>query len=187
MTTPEQSATESLFKPMGELKKMPARALRAYARDVLEVDVDKEPGWEAETENRFPMLLNIAELHETKEVPGHAGGMGVVEDEDVRVVGHADAAEDVTKPHMTSEGAVWSGKRITIEIAEEENGSAYVTVGLDGRLFMIERGVDVSVPAELLSVLDDARITKHLFDKAGDFTGSREVPRFPYQVKGVAA
>lgn len=73
----------------------------------------------------------------------------------------------------------FSGKRetITLAAARDENEQDFVFVSINSVGFQIPRGKPVSVPVEVLNVLDDAVQT--VYDKAGQ---PRQVPRHAYQV-----
>lgn len=77
---------------------------------------------------------------------------------------------------------------ITIEEGHENHDAPDVFVGVNGRSYLIQRGMRVEVPKEVLEVLDHAVIDKHIpvKDQQGmpNGTETRASRRFPYQNHG---
>ncbi len=79
-----------------------------------------------------------------------------------------------------------SRKMYTIFVDEEENQPNFITVGVNGKVFQIMRGVDVDVPEEVIEVLKNAIATR-LVQTTHPVTGlieSREQSfnRVPYRI-----
>lgn len=74
--------------------------------------------------------------------------------------------------------------KIVIPSGSGAGGSDDVFVGANGRQFLIKRDVEVEVPAEVIDGLNNATMTEYITDENGRMIAERQVPRFPYQVKG---
>mgnify|MGYP000265330221 CR=1 FL=1 len=76
-------------------------------------------------------------------------------------------------------------KQVTIIISRDKDDKQPVAVGVNGRVFRMKRGVEVTVPVEVLSVLDDAiQVTMELVeDEHGiEQMVASEVPAYNYRV-----
>lgn len=77
-----------------------------------------------------------------------------------------------------------SGKKrtITIHTSEADGGHEAVPIGLNGYMYQVPRGMPVEVPAELVSILENAKVTTfHPGPKAGEFV-ERTSNRFAFSV-----
>jgi hypothetical protein len=78
-----------------------------------------------------------------------------------------------------------SGKKktITIHTSEAEGGHEAVPIGLNGYMYQVPRGMPVEVPEELVSILENAKVTTFHPNpsKAGEFI-ERTNNRFAFSV-----
>jgi|GEM_PF-2238750 len=77
-----------------------------------------------------------------------------------------------------------SGDRldVTLHQGEGEAGSQAVFIGLNGQGFNMPRGIRVSVPAEVVHILENAEQT--VYDTTKGKTVERQIKRFSYTVHG---
>lgn len=56
-----------------------------------------------------------------------------------------------------------SGKKktITIHVSDAENGQEAVPIGLNGYMYQVPRGIPVEVPAELVNILENAKVSTY--------------------------
>lgn len=99
-----------------------------------------------------------------------------------------DAPKHVEPPaavvlHGADEGDRLSGKRVelTIHPGEGENGRDPVYVGLNGTGYQIPRGIPVSVPVELVEILENAKPI--VYESMAGATRAREVNRFSFNTR----
>ena len=71
---------------------------------------------------------------------------------------------------------------IMIPSSSDFDGKEDVFVNANGRRFLLQRDVEVSVPAVVVNALRDAVKVEHQTDAAGRITGSRQVARYPFQM-----
>ena len=76
--------------------------------------------------------------------------------------------------------------RILIPAGRSKHEQCPVAVGVNGRAYLIERGVEVDVPESVLHVLNLAVEQAPVMD-GERVVGFRSVPRYPVQVLGHAA
>jgi hypothetical protein len=96
----------------------------------------------------------------------------------------AKAAKQAKKEGVSSEQIMADKERITI-IIEEQDGDENqgdVFVGLNGRSFLIQRGVPVSVPIGVLDILKNSIQTKLLQDIETREKRYKDVPRFNIRI-----
>ena len=74
--------------------------------------------------------------------------------------------------------------KIVIPSQSGGGGSDDVFLAPNGREVLIRRDTEVEVGQDVIEALNNAVITEYPVDAEGRFTGERQVPRFPYQVKG---
>lgn len=81
-----------------------------------------------------------------------------------------------------------SGKKVIIHIHDdgEEGESRPVPVGVNGRLMLIPRGEDVTIPIEYKEVLDHAKKSIPIRNRDNHITGWRDVHQYGYNVVGYA-
>lgn len=72
------------------------------------------------------------------------------------------------------------GQRISIILSESESDRRPVVVGVNGKNYVMKRGVPVSVPMAVIEVLNNA--CNEVFDS--EMKVSQQVMRFPYRVVG---
>ena len=80
-------------------------------------------------------------------------------------------------------------KRFRLVIEEEENALNYVPVGVNGIIYQIMRGVEVTVPKAVLDVLEQAKASRVAQERQQDGTIKTYVKsfnRYPYRVLGEA-
>lgn len=77
-----------------------------------------------------------------------------------------------------------SGKKktITIHVSDAENGQEPVFVGLNGYGYQIPRGTPVEVPAELVSILENAKTSTFHPNRATGELEERVHNRFAFSV-----
>ncbi len=80
-----------------------------------------------------------------------------------------------------------SGRNIIVTFHEQDGdlGKLPVDVGLNGFAYKIPRGIEVTIPEEVLGVIKDAK--QEIFEANGTSVVKRERPRFAYTVHGPAA
>lgn len=100
--------------------------------------------------------------------------------------------EDEPAPKATKAVAAGevSGKKIKIMIPNQETpgssmGKEAVPVGVNGKVYLIKRGIEVSVPEEVVAVLRNAN--KIQFDRGpnGEPINPTEVPTYPFSILSV--
>jgi len=69
-------------------------------------------------------------------------------------------------------------KRINIIISEDDKDAQPVQVGVNGRMFVIKRGIKVAVPVSVVEVLEHAIKTVY---PTGDLSNPRDVLQYPFQ------
>lgn len=69
--------------------------------------------------------------------------------------------------------------RINIVLSEDDKDTQPVQVGVNGRMYVIKRGVRVSVPKAVVEVLQHAVKTVY---PSGDLNSPREVLQYPFQI-----
>lgn len=74
--------------------------------------------------------------------------------------------------------------KIVIPSQSGPGGADDVFIAPNGREILIRRDAEVEVGQDVIEALNNAVITEHVVDTEGRFAGERQVPRFPYQVKG---
>lgn len=80
-------------------------------------------------------------------------------------------------------------KMVTIRIPSQPNtpgGKEPVPVGVNGKVYLIQRNMDVPVPIEVLKVLENAKQTEYDQGPNGEPINPREVSAFPFSVMGHA-
>jgi|Deesub1362B_J571_1020462.scaffolds.fasta_scaffold49338_2 hypothetical protein len=90
--------------------------------------------------------------------------------------------ESSVEPDVKAEASSATKTKIRIPSHEGPSGSDDVFVSVNGRDYLIQRDVEVEVPAAVLSALSNAVITDYVTDKDGRIIKERLIPRFPYQV-----
>jgi hypothetical protein len=67
------------------------------------------------------------------------------------------------QPKVDGHDVALSGekKTITIHTSEAEGGHDAVPIGLNGYMYQVPRGMPVEVPAELVSILENAKVTTY--------------------------
>lgn len=68
--------------------------------------------------------------------------------------------------------------RVSIIIAEDDKDTQPVQVGVNGRMYLIKRGVQVSVPSPVVEVLKHAVKTVY---PSGELGKPRDVLQYPFQ------
>lgn len=103
-----------------------------------------------------------------------------------------DAQKAVEPPaavalHVADQGDKLSGKRIelTVHQGEGDMGKQPLFVGLNGTGFNIPRGIPVSVPVEVIEILDNAMMT--VYESVAGLTRGREVKRYSYNTRELRA
>ncbi|WP_277810688.1 hypothetical protein [Chromohalobacter canadensis] len=79
-------------------------------------------------------------------------------------------------------GETKKAKRYRIIIATNDQDKQPVQVGVNGRMYVIKRGEEVTVPASVVSVLSDA--VQHIYDPKT--MKESKVLAYPFQVMGEA-
>lgn len=74
--------------------------------------------------------------------------------------------------------------KIIIPSSSGPGGSDDVFLAPNGREMLIKRDMEVEVGQDVIECLNNATITEYITDKDGRMVGDRQVPRFPYQLKG---
>lgn len=102
-------------------------------------------------------------------------------DDDLDSAVEAMSAAPVTVVGKNSDPSL-SGDFLTIKIhaTRDEAEKGPVFVSLNGYAYQIPRGVNVSVPVEVVEILDNAVMTTYPTE-GGIVTGSVDVPRHGYQ------
>lgn len=72
-------------------------------------------------------------------------------------------------------------KKIFIDESSDPSELSFVFVGVNGRAYQIKRGVEVVVPEDIVTVLQDARVEKKVEEEDGSFV-IRSYLRFPFRV-----
>lgn len=70
---------------------------------------------------------------------------------------------------------------IMIPSSSDFDGKDDVFVSVNGKDYLLQRDVEVTVPIAVANVLRDAKKTVHDTDQHGRIVSSREVARFPFQ------
>lgn len=123
--------------------------------------------------------MSVAELKESADILGIEYTSKVSKGELLSAIkAMVDGASDEEQVVETVGEVVKGEKRITIEIAENENDTQKVPVGVNGRIYLIQRGVPVSVPESVVEVLNNA--TVHKWDS--EMKKRTSVPSYPYRV-----
>jgi len=73
---------------------------------------------------------------------------------------------------------IMAEKRVNIIIAEDDKDTQPVQVGVNGRMYIIRRGVKVSVPSSVVEILEHAIRTVY---PSGDLSKPRHVLQYPFQ------
>ena len=96
----------------------------------------------------------------------------------------AKAAKQAKKEGVSSEQIMADKERTTIVIEEQDGdeNQGDVFVGLNGRSFLIQRGVPVSVPIGVLDILKNSIQTKLLQDMETREKRYKDVPRFNVRI-----
>lgn len=154
---------------------------RRTKEEILEYCIN-DLGHDAEslTESTRDQLIALVQqaqgTHEPM-APVHGGtNGGGVEEED-----HPDAVSADAKVDGYKEGD--HGKRVAITIFEQDGdgGDQPVPVGVNGRVYVIKRGVRVMVPRAVVNVLNDAVVTQMEHTGSGEHK-ERQYRRFSLQV-----
>jgi len=91
------------------------------------------------------------------------------------------------KKSTSKAAAADTSPRVDITIHEQAGGSPYCDITVNGYTRRIKRGQRVSIPEELLGVLDTAIITVSEPDPDNPALRiDRDVPRFPYTNHGAS-
>lgn len=132
-------------------------ALVEYAVDTLGLTV-KEKATKAEIKNQIKVSLgeNAPVMQNKGEAPT------------TKTDTESEGEEDQAKPPA----------RVTIVIASSETDKLPVTVGVNGKNYVMQRGKEVEVPVEVLEVLDHA--LQDIFDP--ETLEATSVMSFPYQI-----
>lgn len=80
-------------------------------------------------------------------------------------------------------------KMVTIRIPSQPNtpgGKEPVPVGVNGKVYLIQRNMDVPVPIEVMKVLENANKTEYDLGPNGEPINPRDVPSYPFSVMGYA-
>lgn len=96
----------------------------------------------------------------------------------------AKAAGAKRQPKVDGHDIALSGKKktITIHTSEADGGHDAVSIGLNGYMYQVPRGMPVEVPEELVFILENAKTTTfHPTGKPGEFT-ERVSNRFAFSV-----
>lgn len=72
-----------------------------------------------------------------------------------------------------------SDRRVEIIIAEDDTDTQPVQVGVNGRMYVIKRGIKVSVPPSVVEVLKHAIKTVY---PSGNLQKPRDVLQYPFQI-----
>lgn len=111
--------------------------------------------------------------------------------EDFIEVEDAALAKPVTAAAAVDSDGGKPRKMMTIMIPMQEmpgsEGKEPVPVGVNGKVMLIPRGKQVSVPAEYVHALENARKASPVTDENGKLTGMTEVPSYPFMVMPSAA
>ena len=73
-------------------------------------------------------------------------------------------------------------RRAVIMIDQEQGKPNYEYVGVNGKGYQIQRGVEVEVPASVVGVLDNAIATRSVTDPNGKVIGHQDYHAVPYRV-----
>ncbi|RAS14829.1 MULTISPECIES: hypothetical protein [Microvirgula] len=85
-----------------------------------------------------------------------------------------------TEPKQAARQPKGKNDSVVIHISKERGEAGDVFVGVNGVSYLIKRGVDVTVPRAVLSVLENAVQVEY----DPETLDPREVPSYPYSVKG---
>lgn len=94
--------------------------------------------------------------------------------------------EQVTTEEQVTVETPASKKSKTVKVIFDEvdgTESNDLLIGLNGKLFQIKRGVEVTIPRDLLNVVNESVYTKLRYDKDGN-SYYKEVPRITYRIVG---
>ena len=114
--------------------------------------------------------LGRDELAQLAEDHGHTVKARATKADLVSMLTGDESAPEQIEPRSDAEKAA-AGRnkdRVKIVIHSDANDSSQVKVGVNGRMYLIKRDVEVEVPREVVSVLEDA-VETHL-----EPTGQRE-------------
>lgn len=119
-------------------------------------------------------LNELKELAVTLDVT-HAVNIG---EDALRKKLQAKLGEPVEEPELAHPSVKDDEDRVTIIIAENEKDKQAVPVGLNGKTYLIQRGKPVSIPKDVLAILNNAQ--QMVWD--GSMKKYAKVPRYPYTV-----
>lgn len=87
--------------------------------------------------------------------------------------------EPVEEPEISHPSVANDEERITIILNESESDKQPVVVGINGKNYVMKRGIPVDVPKSVLEVLNNAR--RLVWD--GQMSQYNSVMRYPYRVE----
>ena len=117
--------------------------------------------------------LNLDELKEQARILGVSLKGGLSEDTIKERILEAMGEKPVESKPVTK-----TKNTVTIVIAEDDNDSQPVFVGVNGKSYRIKRGMEVAVPKEVADVLQQS---KQRFFRNGDWVTR---PTYPFQIVG---
>ena len=121
--------------------------------------------------------LSFDELKEQAEILGVAFPNNIKE-ETLRKKIQEKLGEPEDEPALAHPTVKSNGERVTIIINESETDKQPVTVGVNGRNYVMQRGKPVSVPMAVVEILNHA--VKQVWD--AEMKGYSKVMRYPYSV-----
>lgn len=99
----------------------------------------------------------------------------------------AASAEKPKATKATKAAEVPAPKKVRIILEENDNiPPTGLFVGINGRSYLVRAGEEVTVPVEVVEVLDDAVESTPKTDASGNVVDYRNKMRFPYRLLGPA-
>lgn len=119
-------------------------------------------------------LDELKEMAKTLDV-GHASNIGA---DKLRTKIQEKLGEPMEEPELSHPSVENDEDRITIIVNKSETDKQPVQVFLNGKSFIMKRGMEVAVPKGVIEILNNAK--KLVWD--GDMKEYNEVNRYPYTV-----